>query len=164
MNIRFSRVRKILAPALAIAVAGAVAVPVLAATPAETVKLRQDTMKRLGDHMKAIKDFATGGAGSAEDVARRAADIGEIAAQIPALFPEGTGMDEIKDPKNGARPEIWLEWDKFTAAADALGAESRKLAAAAEGGDRDAITTAFQAVGKEGCGSCHKPYRVKLDK
>lgn len=164
MNIRFSSSRKFLTPALAIAVAGALAIPVLAATPAETVKLRQETMKQLGGHMKAIKTFATEGQGSAEDVAKRAGEIGEIAARIPTLFPEGTGMDEVKDPKSGAKPEIWLEWDKFTAAAKGLEAESKALATAAEGGDRAAITAAFQSMGKNGCGSCHKPYRVKLDK
>jgi len=164
MNIRFSSTRKFLAPALAVAAAGALVLPVLAATPAETVKLRQDTMKQLGGHMKAIKAFATEGQGSAEDVAKRAGEIGEIAAKIPTLFPEGTGMDEVKDPKNGAKPEIWLEWDKFTTAAKGLEAKSDALAAAAAGGDKAAIAAAFESMGKEGCGSCHQPYRVKLDK
>lgn len=164
MNIRFAVSRKCLAPAVAVAVAGAMIAPVLAATPAETVKLRQDTMKQLGDHMKAIKAFATMGEGSAEDVSKRAGEIGEIAAKIPTLFPEGTGMDDVKDPKSGAKPEIWLEWDKFTVAANSLGAESKALVAAAEGGDKMAILAAFQAVGQNGCGNCHKPYRMKIDK
>lgn len=164
MNIRFASTWKFIAPALAVVVAGALVLPVLAATPAETVKLRQDTMKQLGGHMKAIKAFATAGEGSSEDVAKRAGEIGEIAAKIPSLFPEGTGMDEVKDPKNGAKPEIWLEWDKFTAAAEGLGAQSKALAAAADGGDQAAVMAAFESLGKEGCGSCHKPYRVKLDK
>ncbi len=45
-----------------------------------------------------------------------------------------------------------------------LEAESKALAAAADGGDKAAIAAAFQSMGKNGCGSCHKPYRVKLDK
>lgn len=164
MKIRFASTQKFLAPALAVAAAGALVLPVLAATPAETVKLRQDTMKQLGGHMKAIKAFATRGDGSAEDVAKRAGEIGEIAAKIPTLFPEGTGMDEVKDPKNGAKPEIWLDWDNFQKAASALGNESKALAMAAEGGDRAVITAAFQSMGQNACGSCHKLYRVKLDK
>jgi cytochrome c556 len=164
MKIRFASTWKFVAPALAVVAAGALVVPVLAATPAETVKLRQETMKQLGGHMKAIKAFAMAGDGSAEDVAKRAGEIGEIAAKIPSLFPEDTGMDEVKDPKNGAKPEIWLDWDNFQKAANNLGTESKALAMAAEGGDRMAITAAFQSMGKNACGSCHKLYRVKLDK
>lgn len=164
MKIRFSSIQKFIAPGLAVAVAGALVLPVLAATPAETVKLRQETMKKMGGHMKAIKEFAAAGAGSAEDVAKRAGEIGEIAAKIPTLFPEGTGMDEIKDPKTGAKPEIWLDWDNFQKAANNLGTESKTLAMAAEGGDQTAILAAFQSVGEKGCGGCHKQYRVKLQK
>lgn len=164
MNIRFSSSSKILASALAAAAATAIVLPVLASTPAETVKLRQDTMKQLGGHMKAIKAFAAAGDGSAADVAKRAGEIGEIAAKIPTLFPEGTGMDEVKDPKTGAKPEIWLDWDNFRKAANNLGTQSKALAMAAEDGDRKAIMTAFQNLGQNGCGSCHKLYRVKLNK
>ena len=140
------------------------ALPVLAATPAETVKLRQETMKQLGGHMKAIKGFAMEGQGSAEDVAMRAGEISKIAVSIPTLFPEGTGMDEVLDPKNGAKPEIWLDWDNFLKARASLEAQSKALAATAESGDRTAITAAFKSLGKNGCGNCHKPYRIKLEK
>jgi cytochrome c556 len=110
MNIGFSFSQNFLMAVLAVAVTGMLSLPALAASPAETVKLRQETMKQLGGHMKAIKNFAMQGDGSAEDVAKRAGEIGAIAARIPSLFPEGTGMDEVKDPKNGAKPEIWLDW------------------------------------------------------
>ena len=164
MNIRFAISRKFFVAAAAAAVAGMLALPVLAGTPAEAVKLRQETMKQLGGHMKAIKGFAIEGQGSAEDVAKRAGEIGAIAARIPSLFPEGTGMDEVKDPKNGAKPEIWLDWENFLKAAASLEAQSKALAAAAGGGDQVAIRAAFQNVGKNGCGNCHKPYRIKLEK
>jgi cytochrome c556 len=164
MNIRFSYKRKILAPVFAMVAAGALILPVLAATPADTVKLRQETMKQLGGHMKAIKAFATEGQGSAEDVAKRATEINAIAGKISTLFPEGTGMDEVMDPKNGAKPEIWLDWDNFLKAAKGLETESHALATVAGGGDKAAIAAAFQSMGKNGCGGCHKPYRVKLDK
>lgn len=164
MNIRFSFSLKILAPAVAIMAVGMLALPVLAATPAETVKLRQATMKKLGKHMNAIKDFAMKGNGSAADVAMRAGEIGGIAARIPTLFPEGTGMDEVKDPENGAKPEIWLDWNTFLKAAAKLEAESKVLAAAGEGGDQGVIKAAFQNLGKDGCGGCHKLYRIKLEK
>ncbi|MDH3231541.1 MAG: cytochrome c [Alphaproteobacteria bacterium] len=150
---------------LAIAVAaGSVLAPSIAATPGETVKMRQETMKQLGGHMKAIKTFLETGEGSAADVAKRATEIGDIAGKIPSLFPEGTGMDKVKDPESGAKPEIWLEWEKFTAAAKGLGERSSALNTAASGGNNQLIAAAFEEMGKNGCGSCHKPYRVKLEK
>ena len=154
------------AAALAIFLAAGIGLaPAGAATPGETVKKRQETMKQLGGHMKAIKTFVETGEGSAADVATRAAAINDIAAKIPSLFPEGTGMDKVKDPESGAKPEIWLEWDKFTAAAKGLGEKSTALKAAAlENGERDVIGQAFGDMGKDGCGSCHKPFRVKLKK
>jgi cytochrome c556 len=153
------------AAALAVSfAAGSVLAPSLAATPGETVKKRQETMKQLGGHMKAIKTYLETGAGSAEDVAMRATAINGIAAKIPTLFPEGTGMDEVKDPKNGAKPEIWLDWEKFSAAAKGPEERSAALNLVAAGGDRAAIGAAFGEMGKNGCGACHKPFRVKLDK
>lgn len=164
MNIRFSFSQKRLMAGLAAAVVGAIALPVLAGTPAETVKLRQETMKQLGGHMKAIKGFAAEGQGSAEDVAVRAGEINKISAKILSLFPEGTSMNDVMDPKNGAKPEIWMEWANFEKAVTKLGVESKALEATAAGGDRAAITAAFKNLGKNGCGNCHKPYRIKLEK
>ncbi len=154
-----------IAAGLAIALAaGGVLAPSTAATPGDTVKLRQETMKKLGGHMKAIKTFLETGEGSADDIAKRAAEINDIAGKIPSLFPEGTGMDEVKDPKTGAKPEIWLEWEKFTAAAKGLGERSTALKTAASNGGNQAIAAAFEEMGQNGCGTCHKPYRIKLEK
>jgi cytochrome c556 len=141
------------------------ALPVLAAgTPAEIIKQRQETMKGLGSHMKAIKGYAIDGTGSAEDVARRASEMQQIAMKIPSLFPEGTGMDEIKDPETGAKPEIWLDWENFEKSAAGLDEQAKKLQAAASSGDQTAIRQAFQSVGKNGCGHCHESFRQKLQK
>lgn len=164
MNIRFAFSRNFVLPAVAIIAVGALAIPVLANTPAEIIKLRQDTMKKMAGHMKAIKAFAIDGQGSADDVAKRAAEISEIAGKIPSLFPEGTGMDEIKDPKTGAKPEIWLDWEKFQKDANGLQAEGQALEQVAQDGDRAAITAAFQSVGENGCGTCHKAFRQKIKK
>lgn len=154
-----------LAAAIAVVVAvGTGLAPSGAATPGETVKKRQETMKQLGGHMKAIKTFLENGEGSAADVAKRADEINQISAKIPELFPAGTSMDQVMDPKTGAKPAIWLEWEKFTAAAKTLGARSASLETAASGGDKGAIAAAFQEMGKNGCGGCHKPYRQKLEK
>lgn len=163
MNIAFSLPKKLVA-LTAVAAAGAVVLPVLASTPAATIKERQETMKGLGDHMKAIKAFAMEGQGSAEDVARRAAEVQSVAQKIPSLFPEGTGMDEVKDPETGAKPEIWLDWENFEKAAATLEEKAEMLQAAASNSDRAAIAGAFQDMGKNGCGNCHETFRQKLKK
>lgn len=162
MKIRFAHSG--FAAALAVSFAlGAGLAPSRADTPAETVMKREEVMKQLGGHMKAIKAFVTEGAGSAEDVARRAGEIGAVAAKIPSLFPEGTEMNGAADSKYQARPEIWLDWEKFEKSAATLGSESKALAAAANGGDKAAVTAAFQSLGKNGCSNCHESFRQKLN-
>lgn len=148
----------------AMATAMVLAVPSLlsAQDPAAVVKERQETMKKLGDHMKAINAFVESGTGSAEDVAARAAEIQQVAEKIPTLFPAGTSMDDDVG-KTGAKPVIWSDRAGFEASAEKLGQEAGELATAATGGDSTAIGTQFAALGKEGCGNCHQTFRQKLD-
>jgi cytochrome c556 len=162
MNITFSFSRYLLV-ALSVAVAGALALPVLAETPTEIVMKREKAMKEMGGHMKAISGFIKQGEGTAEDVARRAGEIGVTAANITALFPEGTEMNGAEKSKFKAKPEIWLDWENFEKSAAALGAESKALAAAANGGDKESIAAAFKSLADKGCTSCHKAYRMKVN-
>jgi len=85
----------------------------LAAGEAAVITKRQGVMKGQSDHMKAIAAYVKNDEGTPEDVAKRAGGISEIAKIVPSLFPEGTGMDEIKAPRTGAKPEIWLNQDGF---------------------------------------------------
>lgn len=69
-------------------------------------------------------------------------------------FPEGSiGESE-------ARPEIWLEWDKFQAEYEALRKEAEALREVAASGDEAAMKAQFAKTGEQ-CGSCHKKYREK---
>lgn len=152
-------------PALLIAGLALSPVSVSADNTADIVKKRQETMKQLGGHTKAIKTFIETGEGSEEDVGRRAEEIKAIALKIPTLFPEGSGLDKVSDPKTGAKPEIWHDWNGFAKAADALAGKAELLKTAAlENGERDAIAQAFGDMGKDGCGGCHKNFRLKLEK
>jgi cytochrome c556 len=162
MNITFSLSRYLLV-ALTFAVAGALALPVLAETPTEIVVKREKAMKEMGGHMKAISGFIKKGEGTAEDVARCAGEIGVTAGNITALFPEGTEMNGAADSKHKAKPEIWLDWANFERSAAVLGAESKTLAAAANSGDKESIAAAFKSLSDKGCTSCHKAYRMKVN-
>ena len=149
--------------AVAAVVAMAFAAGSYAESPMDIVLKREEAMKQLGGHMKAIKAFATEGQGSAADVAKRAAEISDIAGKIPAMFPAGTDMNGAADSKYLAKAEIWKDWAGFEKASTVLGVESKKLAAVAGGGDQAAIAAAFEQMGKEGCGGCHKTFRQKLE-
>lgn len=164
MNKRFS-FGAVAAAGLIVGAIGIVAAPAFSASGADIVKKRQETMKQLGGHMKAIKTFVEGGEGSAADIARRAGEINEISMKITELFPEGTSLNDISDPETGAKPEIWKDFAKFKAAAGNLGELSHQLEhVASDGASREGIGAAFGKMGKEGCGGCHEPFRKKLEK
>jgi len=151
--------------ALVVGAVGIVTAPAFSASSADIVKKRQETMKKMGGHMKAIKAFVETGEGSAADIARRAAEINEISMKIPDLFPQGTSLDDVMDPETGAKPDIWKDFAKFKAAASNLGELSQKLEhVASDGAGRQDIGAAFGDMGKNGCGGCHKPFRKKLEK
>jgi cytochrome c556 len=130
--------------------------------PAAVIVQRQGLMKTLGDHMKGINDFVEAGKGPPEDVAKRAADLQRRSAEIVALFPAGTGLDD-NVAKTAAKAEIWSKADDFKAAAANLGTLSGALWQAAAGGDKQKIADAFAKLGKEGCGGCHGTFRQKQE-
>jgi cytochrome c556 len=134
-----------------------------AAADTTIITKRQGVMTGHADHAKAIVAFIKEGQGTPTDVAKRAGAISETAKLIPSLFPEGTGMDEVEDPRTGAKPEIWLDWEGFEKAAKNLEAEALKLMEVAAGGDAAAIAAQFDSFGKKGCGGCHKSFRQKLE-
>ena len=149
-----------LATAAAAAVAGGAA---LAESGASVVTKRQGVMTGQNAHVQAIIAYLKNFQGTPEDVAKYAGGIAATATLIPALFPKGTGMDEIKQPRTGAKPEIWRDWAGFEKAAKTLETEALKLMEVALGGDDEAIAAQFGVMGRQGCGGCHKPFRKKLE-
>jgi cytochrome c556 len=137
--------------------AGTSVATVWAQTANPTVTQRQDTMKAISRAFGAVRaytedkgDLAAARAGGAELV--------KLTANIPALFPQQTGMAEFPGVSY-AKPEIWAQWQNFTEAAQRAHARIEALNAALTAGDKATITAAFQAVGKEGCTGCHQPFR-----
>jgi len=63
---------------------------------------------------------------------------------------------DVKDTK--AKPEIYGNADKFKSRWEHLQEEVGKLAAAAKGGDQNAVKAAFGGVGKA-CKACHDDFR-----
>jgi cytochrome c556 len=126
---------------------------------AEAIKARKAAMKSLSADMKVIRAFVKDGKGTAADVEKKAAAIAATAKQIPALFPKGTGRPDVSDKETRAVAKIWTDWPGFEAASTALVTEAGKLAEIAKAGDTKMIADQAGALGKVGCGGCHKPYR-----
>jgi len=153
-----SNIRKLALAALAVVFFAATG-PVSAAELA-VIEKRQALMKDVVlKNFKVIKGFVEKGEGSAADVGKAATALSAAAAQMPPLFPEGTGRGDVDAKKTRAMPEIWLDWDKFVAGSKVLGTEAAKLAEVAATGDKGAIAAQFGVTGKKGCGGCHKPFR-----
>ena len=134
-----------------------------AAGEKDVVAVRQAAMKQLGAHMKAIGGFLKGGkgAGTAADAALRGRAIAAAAAKMPAMFPKGTGIDDLGLEKTGAKAAIWRRRGDFEAAARTLQEQAMAFVAAAETGEKGRIGAAMGALGKRGCGGCHREFRQK---
>lgn len=114
---------------------------------------RQKVMKSMGASMGAIGDILKHRLPFTGHIGVHATDISRMSAVIEESFKK-----EITEGRTDAKPEVWQDWDKFVAAAEALQAEGAKLADIAAGGDMAAIGGQVKALGKA-CGDCHKPFR-----
>lgn len=144
----------------AIAMTSTISGPVMAAMGEAAIEQRIKFMKAdILKPFKAIKSFVKDGKGSAADVAANARKLNAAASKIPALFPKGTHRGAYDEKMTRALPKIWEDWNGFKAASDTLATESAKLATIAASGDAEAIAAQVGAMGKMGCGGCHKPFR-----
>ena len=128
----------------------------------ELIKQRRDQMKELGEHMRAVIDFIKGVKDDPDEVKVHTAKINLIAAQIPVMFPEGSGMDDGLGVETGAKAEIWKDWNGFEASAKFFSVEAAKLDALSVSADRSTLAPQFMKLGKEGCSACHESFRHKL--
>lgn len=116
--------------------------------------LREAGMKSMLKSVKALKQLIDKNGDKAE-IATAAQNIVDVSAQIPGWFPKEAGKGEA------AKPEIWDNWDQFTADAKNLNDQATKMVAAAKGGqDATALGSQFQNIGKA-CGTCHESFRAK---
>ena len=117
------------------------------------IEYRQKVMQGISANMGAIGGILKNKLPYGSHIATHASEINMLSKLIEAAFKK-----ESTAGKTDAKPEIWQDWDKFVAAAKAMGEESGKLAEVARTGDMDAIGAQVKALGKS-CGDCHKPFR-----
>ncbi len=137
--------------------AGAVlSTPALALEPGAAIETRKAVMASIGAHMNGIKAGMAAKNGKA--VAGHAGAIAALAPILPGLFPKGSGPEA---GETRAKAEIWQQWDKFVAAAEALKTEATELTLVTELGDTAEIAAQFGAMARAGCGACHRPFRAQ---
>lgn len=151
--------RAVLAALLAASLVGGAGVA-LSQDREAIVKERRATMKRIGDDLAAIKAYLDGKVDQARAL-EAALDLSAQMKRAAEMFPAGTGMTEFPG-NSGARPVIWTENAKFTAAHAQATAKGDALVAAVRNGDKQAIQAAFEDMGKNGCGNCHTTFREKI--
>lgn len=132
--------------------AGGVALAAGATDP--DAKARQDLMGANGAAMKVLGGMA-GGEVAFDATAAAAAlkTLVDDAAAIPTVF-KNPGAP---DPKSGAKPEIWTNWEDFLKDAAALGT----AAAAVDASSLDGLKAGLGAVGGT-CKECHTEYKAAM--
>jgi cytochrome c556 len=113
---------------------------------------RRAAMKANGQALMHIDKIIRDG-GNPADVIGPATSIANTAAQIPALFPPGSGAGDV-----AADPAIWQKFGDFQGKAGNLQSQAAMLAAAAQAGDLATVRAQFDKV-VQACSACHKPYR-----
>lgn len=117
------------------------------ATPEEAVTMRQNLMREDGGILRSAGNL------TGADAVAAMTKIRDNYSHIPALFPEGSIVDDSE-----ALPAIWENFDAFSAIAASGVAAAEGGIAAAEAGDAAGYAAALQAIGGT-CGQCHQQFR-----
>lgn len=119
------------------------------------IKYRQNVMKAMGGLTGTAVGQLRDGFTQGPELEAVAAALQALAADIPALFPEGTDFGETE-----AKPEVWSQREAFEQAAEESKRSIDAFAAAVQQGDRKAMLTAFKKMG-DACKACHEDFREK---
>jgi len=141
----------------ALAVVGIVtALPAAAqfAKPEDAIKYRKAAMTIMSAHFGRVGAMASGRAPFDAAAAQSNAEIATMMSKLPfAAFGPGTDTGDTR-----AKPNVWSDNAKFTAAATKMQEEMAKLNVAAKSGNLDTIKAAFGPVGQS-CKACHDDFR-----
>ena len=118
------------------------------------IKYRQSAMALQGNHMGRLGAMIKGDVPFDAKVAAENIEITAVLNRLQfAAFIDGSDKGNTK-----AKPEIWTEKDKFSAAVAKSQEDVLKLAAAGKTGNFDQIKAAAGAVGQS-CKACHDTYK-----
>jgi cytochrome c556 len=141
----------------ALAVAGfATALPAAAqfAKPEDAVKYRKAVFTVMAAHFGRVGAMVNGRAPFDAAAAQTNMEIATMMSKLPyTAFGPGTDVGDTR-----AKPNVWSDNAKFTAAATKMQEEMAKLNTAAKSGNLDQIKAAFGPVG-QACKACHDDFR-----
>lgn len=128
--------------------------------PEDAVHFRQSVMTVMGFNMARIAAMTTGKAPFDAATAATASEIVALLSKEPYLaFIDGTSNAEMPG-KTRAKPEIWMEPDKFKSAATKMQDAVAQMHRAALSGNPDQMKTAFGTAAKA-CKACHDDFQAK---
>jgi len=148
-----------LLPALALLASLGCALPAAAQfqKPEDAIKYRQGAFRVMAEHFGRLGAMANGRVPFDAKVAQENMAIVEMLHKLPfGAFPAGSD----KGAPTRAKPGIWSDNAKFTAARDKMDAEVTKLAAVVKTGKLDDIKAAFGPTGGS-CKGCHDDFRAE---
>jgi cytochrome c556 len=142
---------------VALALAGlATALPAAAqfAKPEDAVKYRKAAFTVMAAHFGRVGAMVQGRVPFDAAAAQANLEIATTMSKLPfTAFGPGTDVGETR-----AKPNIWSDNAKFTAAANKMAEEMAKLNTAAKSGNLDQIKAAFGPTGGS-CKACHDDFR-----
>lgn len=121
----------------------------------DVIAERRAGLKRMGAHMDAIKPVAEA-RGDVKALEPRIDDMLAWYRHMPALFPPGSDRGDTK-----ALPAVWSDRAGFETANARMITQLEGLKAAAASGDAAGFASAFQTMGPQGCGACHRTFRAR---
>jgi len=140
-----------------LAVAGIItALPAAAqfAKPEDAVKYRKAAFTVMAAHFGRVGAMVNGRAPFDAAAAQQNLEIATTMSKLPfTAFGPGTDIGDTR-----AKPNVWSDNAKFTAAATKMQDEMAKLNTAAKSGNLDQIKAAFGPVG-DACKACHDDFR-----
>ena len=143
---------------VAATVAGAAVTKVSGAAAAHVMHERHEGMETIGKNFKALHREFDSTSPSVPAIRSGAAQIAGLSMKASGWFPAGTGPDV---GKTGAKPEIWQNWQDFTAKLGAFQKASQAFNAAASGNDVNAMKARYADLGGA-CKACHDKYRTEM--
>jgi cytochrome c556 len=155
------RIKKILAPALALAIlaSSASVLAQQAPKPEQLIKWRQSAFQVVAWNTGRIK-ASLDGTYNKDEVQRAANSIAAIAnGGLGALFAPGTEQGKGWHDTT-AKPELFKDGKRFAELSANFSKEATELATLANGGDVAAIKAQFGKVQRT-CKSCHDDFKAK---
>ncbi|KLV08072.1 MULTISPECIES: c-type cytochrome [Photobacterium] len=135
--------------------AGAVASPF--EKPAEAIKYRQSAFTLIAAN---FGDMAAMVKGSKEWDQKLFSQRAQFVSQLTYMPEEGFKYEGSDKGETKARPEIWSDWNGFSAKLTTFQQDMANLANVARDGDEKATKRAFAQAAKN-CKSCHSDYKYR---